>query len=61
MKTILSKEKMREIKGGVSAKEYCSTLRTIIQNNTLSDGAREGAGYGWVQGNCGKYYSDVVL
>lgn len=43
----LNKSEMNELKGGVSVEEYCRTLGTIMANNDLSDGAKEGARYGW--------------
>lgn len=46
MKKLEIKE-MLEILGGVSAKEYCKTLGTIMANNDLDKGAKEGAQYGW--------------
>ena len=57
----LNYQEMSEILGGVSAEEYCATLREIIRHNDLSDGAREGAGYGWNRAGCGKFYNDVTL
>jgi hypothetical protein len=59
--TMLSKSEMKNVKGGISAEEYCATLREIIQHNELSDGAKEGAGYGWNRAGCGRFYNDVVL
>lgn len=59
--TKLTKSQMKNVKGGIPAEEYCATLREIIQNNELSDGAKEGAGYGWNRAGCGRFYNDVVL
>ena len=47
MLEILDLQEMNEIKGGVSRDEYCRTLGSIMANNKLDDGAREGAQYGW--------------
>ncbi|MDO5665056.1 MAG: hypothetical protein Q4G63_07355 [Bacteroidia bacterium] len=59
--TKLSKSEMKNVKGGIPAAEYCATLREIIHHNELSEGAREGAGYGWNRAGCGRFYNDVVL
>ena len=43
----LNYQEMSEVKGGISAEEYCKTLRIIMANNILEDGAAHGARYGW--------------
>lgn len=35
--TKLSKSEMKSVKGGVSADEYCATLREIATNNTFRE------------------------
>ena len=57
----LNYQEMSEVKGGISAEEYCAMLHDIIQNNDLDDGASAGAGYGWNRGDCGRFYSDILL
>lgn len=52
---------MSEVMGGVSAKKYCQLLHSVIKNNDLDDGAKEGAAYGWSHAGCGRFYSDVVM
>ena len=52
---ILSSNEMKEVKGGVSAEEYCKTLRTIATTCELDDGARDGLNYGWIKADCGRY------
>ncbi len=60
--TILGQQEMKNVKGGISAKEYCKNLRAVILNNpSLSEGAKDGANAGWIAGDCGRFYNDVVL
>lgn len=39
----LNLEQMENIQGGVSAEKYCATIKMIINNNQLSEGALAGA------------------
>jgi len=60
----LSKEEMKNVRGGVSRKEYCATLRDIVHfrqesGENLTDGEIDGGGYGWNRANCGEFFSDV--
>ena len=61
--TTLNKSEMKNVKGGVSREEYCATLRGIIHNiqeeEELTDGEKDGAGYGWNRANCQEFYNDV--
>jgi hypothetical protein len=45
----LSRQEMKQIEGGVSAEEYCATIKQDFQNNAnnWSAGAFEGFWYGW--------------
>ena len=52
MKTILSKEEMKNVAGGVSREEYCQTLANILINNDLDEGACEGATIGAENAGC---------
>ena len=38
---------MQAIAGGISQKEQCKQLGTIMANCDLDDGAKEGAKYAW--------------
>ncbi|WP_315364235.1 hypothetical protein [Prevotella jejuni] len=46
MKKLELKE-LENIFGGISRKEYCRNLGSIMANNELSDSAKEGARYAW--------------
>jgi hypothetical protein len=58
MKEEISKEMMKSIWGGVSAKEYCDTLLEIFtnienyENGNISQGACEGASAGAKKAGC---------
>lgn len=43
----LNFEELESLLGGVSREEYCRILGTIMANNDLKGGAKEGAQYGW--------------
>ena len=51
--TKLSKQEMKNVKGGVSREQYCATLRMIATENTLSYGACQGANHGAQEAGCG--------
>ncbi|SEA01354.1 hypothetical protein SAMN05216331_11475 [Porphyromonadaceae bacterium KH3R12] len=51
--TRLNNQEMKNVKGGVSASEYCNTLRMIATENTLSYGACQGANHGAQAAGCG--------
>lgn len=45
----LSLNEMLNLKGGISAKEYCRILGTIMANNDLEGGAKDAAQMRWNQ------------
>ena len=47
MLELLSNEELDQVMGGVSAKEYCKTLGTIMANNDLEGGAADAARDSW--------------
>lgn len=48
----LSKNEMKNVKEGVSKEEYCNTLRMILENNTITYDACEGASHGANDAGC---------
>ena len=56
--TKLSKQDMKNVKGGISAEEYCSRLRMIVEMRTIDQepmtyGECQGANHGAREANCG--------
>jgi len=51
--TKLSKSEMKNVKGGISAAQYCEDLVQIIRHNNLSEGACLRAAYGAEKAGCG--------
>ncbi|OPZ26832.1 MAG: hypothetical protein BWZ00_01582 [Bacteroidetes bacterium ADurb.BinA174] len=53
--TKLSKNEMKNVKGGVSEEEHCRNLYEIATNNFLDEGAQEGLSYAWSEFNCNRF------
>ena len=43
----LNYQEMSEVIGGVSAEVYCETLKNIVMDNKLDEGAMDGARHGY--------------
>lgn len=49
----LEVNQMASYNGGIGAAEYCSSLATITQNNSINGGAGSGAISGFINAGCG--------
>ncbi len=49
----LEVNQMASYNGGIGAAEYCSSLATITQNNSINGGAGDGAIIGFLNAGCG--------
>lgn len=58
--TMLSKNEMKNVKGGIPAEEYCANLYDIYTHNVLEGGALQGFVYGWQRANCSRFY-DITI
>ena len=48
----LNKEQMNLIEGGISAEEYCATLKVIMDSGNLKDDLITIADFRWKENNC---------
>ncbi len=57
----LEVNQMENLQGGIGSAEYCSSLATITQNNSISGGAAQGALMGFHAAGCGGLGYGIVL
>ncbi len=63
--TQLTEQEMKNVRGGISDKEYCEILHAILSNpdnvENMDPGARAGAGYAWALADCQRWYKDIAI